>query len=214
MKKVSVDFSNQTSTTWTLAVFLTIPTAEGLNSVSWQQTTAAPSGFGEKLSWTWNTPQFCVAFGSYSDANGTIVYQQRQVLDAEPGTAWKLIMKDGIQQLEKNGLALLPGRIEIQNGSGVAGSLGIGIDGCAAIYAPDIKSGVTQSFETQMNCWVAVFDAIKQGEVIATHTSHPANMAMNSFIGPKQLDFTETGTVAQAKLCEQGSSINLEINYQ
>lgn len=201
-----VTFNNETDSTWTLALYQTLANAVGLDSVSWLQTTVAPSG-SNTLSWS---SAHDAAIADYSDEAGAAVYRATQTLSAEPGTAWQIIFADGVSQLEADGSALTPTEIMISNESGKLANPGLGMSGAGALYKRDLLSGATARFETQTTLWAGLFDQIAEGEVIATDVE-----AFNStvMVGPRQLEFPSGCYQAAIVAAVEGSAITLSVAY-
>ena len=87
MNSYYVDFNNDTPQTWTMAVYQTLPSSIGLESVSWKQTTVPQSG-ASGVAWD---VLYNVAIANYQQIGGIGVYKASQTLKAELGSSWELL---------------------------------------------------------------------------------------------------------------------------
>jgi hypothetical protein len=145
------DFSNQTSRTWTMCVYQTLPDSIGLDSVSWKQTTVPQSGFSGV---TWEET-YNVALAQYRQNGGKGVYTASQTLAADLGSAWDIVFKEGVQQLVRNGTTA-PGQIIINNKAGDLANPGFGMSGQGSLYKRDTLSGSSAQFKVTISSNVVV----------------------------------------------------------
>ncbi len=192
------DFSNQTTKTWTMCVYQTLPDSIGLDSVAWKQTTVPHSGFSGV---TWDET-YNVAIANYQQTGGIGVYTAAQTLSTELGTSWDIVFKDGVQQLVSSGTTT-PGQIIINNKSNELANPGIGMSGQGSVYKNNALSGSSAQFKVTPTYWVGLFNSLQLGEVISS----------NVIVGPFQLTYNQGMTRAIVTATESGSSINVDIKY-
>jgi hypothetical protein len=204
---VTINFANKSSSSWTLAIYLTLP---GFDSDSWKQMIVP---LGGSVANSWDTETLSVAIGSFTTTFPRI-YTTSQVLSAELGSAWKIVSGQGVLELSANGSALLPTQIQILDGAGQPTCPGLGVDGTGALFRPDLPSGATAVFDGVPAYWVAAFDNIQQGQLITTSVDQQKSSqtppATTTFIGPQPLDFSQ-GTTAMVSLSQ---SLVLDVAYQ
>lgn len=199
MATYTCDFNNKTTNTWTMAVYQTIPSSIGLQSVSWQQSTAPQSGQTGVL---WNV-DYNVALGNYTQTGGIGVYKATQILPANLGEAWQAVFKDGTQQLLKVGPNSMPDQITIQNNSNDFANLGIGMSGNASVYQYQVNSGASAQFQVTPTYYVGLFNNLKLGTVISTNVT----------VGPLTLAYPQGQTAATLTATLSGAQIKLALSY-
>lgn len=194
-----VDFQNNTDRVWTMAVYQTLPSSVGLDSVSWLQASAPQGGTtGVQFDLTYN-----VALANYSSDGGRGVYKASQTLPADLGTAWEVVYEDGVQQLKSAGAAPLPQQIVINNTSNKTANPGIGMSGSPSVYKRNVNSGAGAQFQVTPTYYVGLFNDVKKGEVISS----------NVIVGPKKLQYPSGETTATVTADLDGASIILRIDY-
>jgi rhizosphere induced protein len=194
-----VDFNNQTSRTWTMAVYQSLPSSIGLDSVSWKQTTVAHGGLsGVQWDISYN-----VAIGNYVQRNGIGVYKASQILPADLGTAWDIVFEEGVQQLIPAGSAPLPDQIVINNESGFAANPGVGMSGQGSVFKQDVLSESSAQFTVTPTYWAGLFNDVVLGEVIKS----------NVIVGPLQLAFPSGRNLATLTATLDGEKIKLTLSY-
>lgn len=194
-----VDFQNNTDRVWTMAVYQTLPQSTGLDSVSWLQASAAQGGnTGVQFDLTYN-----VALANYSQDGGRGVYKASQTLGADLGTAWEIVMEDGVQQLKAAGQADLPQQILIRNTSNKIANPGIGMSGSGSVFKRNVNSGAAAQFQVTPSYYVGLFNDVKKGEVISS----------NVIVGPKNIKYPSGETTATVTADLDGSNIILRIDY-
>lgn len=194
-----VDFQNNTDRVWTMAVYQTLPQSTGLDSVSWLQASAAQGGnTGVQFDLTYN-----VALANYSQDGGRGVYKASQTLGADLGTAWEIVMEDGVQQLKPAGQADLPQQILIRNTSNKNANPGIGMSGSGSVFKRNVNSGAAAQFQVTPSYYVGLFNDVKKGEVISS----------NVIVGPKNIKYPSGETLATVTADLDGSTIILRIDY-
>ena len=193
------DFINQTTTTWTMALFQEYPLSPGLDTVSWKQATA-PTGGTVGVAWdvTYN-----VALGDLQQENGIGVYKASQILPAELGTRWLITFQDGVQQMIRQGDAPEPDQIFFTNESGLLASPGIGMDNSASAYQRSLLSGANAQFIVTPTYYMGLFQNVVLGEVID----------MNVTVGPFALAFTGGADKVTITAEEINQSIVVTIDY-
>lgn len=204
----SITFNNQTDRTWTMAIYQTLPKSTNLDSVSWQQVTVAESGVNS-ISWA-NT--FNAVIASYTDSEGKQLYKAFQLPAASPGSAWKIVMKGGILQLQADGSAPLSTQIQIANVSGQLANPGLGMDGKGAVYQQGLFSGLSVLFETSPLLWVGLFDLISPGEVITGGLNRKVSF-MTTMAGPWALKYPAGQNGATLKAWIENSSLQTSLEY-
>lgn len=193
-----MDFNNNAGRTWTMAVYQTIPTSVGLDSVSWKQSTA-PDGGSTGVEWNLS---YTVNLANYRQKDGKGVYRASQTLGADLGTAWEIQFKDNVQQLIRKGTTA-PGQISILNSSNDLANPGIGMSGAPSIYQHDVNGGATALFTVKPTYWVALFNSVTLGQVISTDVS----------VGPLMITFPSGQTSATLDAELDGKNIVLTISY-
>ncbi len=204
MTDYTVNFYNQTDSTWTLAIYLTVP-GIGLDSVCWKRIPAAPGGQGLV---TWDPQKLSAVIGGRPSSD-TLVYTTLQAKSAEPGSKWKIVNPSGAQELEADGNANLPNQIQILNDSLQEASPGLGMAEVGAIYRPDLLSGLNQTFDAQPNYWAMAFDSVQEGQLITTSS---ALGAMSIMTNSTELDFSQ-GSNAGVTIQVDGSTVKVTVSY-
>lgn len=199
MTTYTCNFSNQTTDTWTMAVYQTIPSSIGLQSVSWQQSTAPQSG---QTGVQWQV-DYNVALGGYVQNGGIGVYTATQTLPANLGDIWQAVFQDGVQQLVYVGPGANENQINIENNSNNFANLGIGMSGQASVYQYQVDSGATAQFEITPTYWVGLFNSLELGEVISSNVA----------VGPLTLQYPSGLTSATLTATLSGSVVTLALSY-
>lgn len=184
-----VDFKNQTNQTWTLAVYQTLPNSEGLDSVSWKQTTVPPNG---ESSVSWDVT-YDVAIAGYSQEGGIGVYSANQTQPTNLGTVWDCVWLDGVQQLVPDQTSTpVPGQILIKNSSDQLANLGIGMSGQGAVFKQGVDSGANAQFVVSPTYYAGLFDDVQLGQVISSDVATDPQ----TLVFPSGLDYaTITATL-------------------
>lgn len=197
----SVDFNNQTDRTWTMVVYQTLPDSIGLDSVAWKKSTAPQSG---ETGVNWEI-EYLVALANYKQTGGIGVYKASQKLNNIPlGSKWKVVFKDGVQQLERDGDAERPELIVINNKSNQLADIGVGMSGDASVYKRDVYSGSGAQFQVTPTYYVGLFNDLTKGTVISG----------NVIVGPLQVQFPSGMNKAVLTASLNGSNINLNLTDQ
>lgn len=198
MPQYSVGFQNLTDRTWTMGVYQTIPNQHGMDSVSWQQTTASKGGFsGVQFDVRYN-----VALATYSQSGGRAFYSTSQLLGADLGTAWEIVVRDNVAQLIPAGAAG-SAEILVRNNSNNAASPGIGMSGSPSVFVRSLAIGETASFQVTPTYYVGLFTELKKGEVISTNVS----------FGPLRLQYPTGETNATLTATMDGNAVVLRLTY-
>ena len=164
MSTYYINFENNTTSTWTMGVYMTIPKSVGLESVTWLQTTAPQSG-STGVSWE---ETYDVAITNYKQDGGIGVYKASQTInDVSLGTAWNIVYEDNVQQLQAAG-STSAGQILIQNQSGLLANPGIGMSGQTSVVKSNVYSGSHGEFEVTPTYYVALFNDVQLGTVISS----------------------------------------------
>jgi|GEM_PF-1421381 len=199
MTSYYVDFNNDTKQTWTMAVYQTLPSSIGLESVSWKQTTVPQSGASGV---TWDI-FYNVAIANYQQIGGIGVYKASQTLKTELGTSWDCIFKDNVQQLVP-GSGSVPGdSVLINNKSTNLANLGIGMSGQGSVFKKGVVSGASAQFQVTPTYWVGLFNSLVLGEVISS----------NVVVGPLQLSYPSGQNLATVNAYMDGNTIKLNVTY-
>ncbi len=193
------NFRNETTQTWAMAVYQTLPNSVGLDSVSWKQTTVPQSGYSG-VSWE---VDYNVAIADYQQTGGIGVYTASQTLDTLLGKEWNCVYKDNVQQLESAGNAPQGNQILINNLSDRLANLGIGMSGQGSVYKQDVLSGATAQFTVTPTYWAGLFNQVVLGEVISSNVT----------VGPLELVFPGGLNAATLIATLDGSTINLKVEY-
>lgn len=200
MTQYYVDFNNQLPTTWTMAVYQTLPDSVGLDSVSWKQTTVPMDGLSG-VSWTID---YDVCLANYEQVGGIGVYAASQTVPAKLGTAWQVVWQDSVQQLVQTTNTNVPSdSIYISNVSDRLANLGIGMSGSASIFKRDVADGAGAQFDVTPTYYAGLFNQVVIGEVIKS----------NVVVGPFKLQFPNGMNKATLTATLSGSTINVEIEY-
>lgn len=196
MTQYFVEFNNQTSKTWTMAVYQQLPDSVGLDSVSWKQTTVPPSG---RSSVAWEVT-YDVCLGDYEQNGGIGIYTSNQILPTTLGTAWKV----GCQQLVPDPDTEVPANsIYISNDSNMLANPGIGMDGAAALYQRDVEGGARAQFEVTPVYYAGLFNRVILGEVIKLNVS----------VGPIHLTFPNGTNKATLTATTDNGVIKVDTEY-
>ena len=183
-----------------MCIYQHIPSNTDLDSVSWQQTTAPPSGNGSPpVSWD---SIYNVVLGSYSRQDDTDSYHVSQIFQCDLGTSWDIIFKNNVKQLVQSGFAG-SNHVVINNKSGFVANPGFGMSGRASVYKNNVLSGVSTLFVASPSYWVGLFNKLSPGDVIADHI----------VAGPLHLQFPTS--IAQALLTANidGQALQLDLSY-
>jgi rhizosphere induced protein len=194
-----VDFINNSGRTWTMGVYQTLPESVGLESVAWQQTTVANGG-ESGVEWA---VDYVALLSSYRQTGGKGVYKASQKLPTSLGTRWKIVYKEGLQQLEPDGTADRPDQIIIFNDSGELANPGIGMSNEGSVYKRDVLSGSGGQFVVTPTYWVGLFNDLVRGQVISS----------NVVVGPEKLVFPSGFNQATVTATLDGSSLKLKVAY-
>src|SRR5215213_5598783 len=125
MPDYRVNFVNQTSAIWTMAVYQTLPSSVGLDSVAWKQSTA-PQGGRTGVQWT---TIFNVALADYEQLGGLGVYVASQLLTTLLGKRWEVVFEQNVQHLKPAEGSVEPDQVLILNKSGYLANIGMGMEG-------------------------------------------------------------------------------------
>lgn len=188
----TIDFDNETPDTWTFAVYQTLPTSPGLDSVSWKQTKVPTSG-SSGVQWSIN---YLVGIANYRQIGGKGVYTSSQKLGTELGMQWRAVLKDDVQQLVSDGTTA-KGQVLIKNQSTLLANLAIGMDGDLALVQGKVPSGADAQFMVAPTYWVALFNNLQKGEVISG----------NTVIGPLKVTFPSGKTALNYRAYIDGEKI-------
>ncbi len=200
MASYTVNFTNSTTQTWTMGVYQTLPSAPGLDSVSWQQTSVPQSGFSG-VKWDVN---YDVAIADYQQTGGIGVYTASQTItEIELGTAWDIVFKDNVQQLEAAGSAPQNDMIVVNNNSNLKANPGIGMSGQGSVFKQGVLSGASAQFVVEPTYWVALFNQLVLGEVISS----------NVIVGPLKVQYPSGLTAAHLTASIDGQKIVLDLTY-
>ncbi len=191
-----VDFQNDTPDTWTLAVYQTLPSSPGLDSVSWKQTTTPRRG-ESGVEWSVN---YLVGIVDYKQDGGKGVYKASQKLGTNLGQAWEARMEAGAQQLFEAGNAPEKGQVVITNRSGKLANLAIGMDGDIALVQPNVYGGNAAQFTVTPTYYVALFKDIVKGQIISGNQVH----------GPLQVVFRGGATTVTYRASIDGANFVFE----
>ena len=193
------DFENKTNQTWTMAVYQELPSSVGLDSVSWKQTTVPQSG-NSGVNWD---IFYNVAMANYTQNGGIGVYKSNQVLPADLGTAWNIVFKDSVQQLEPAGGASQANQIEVYNKSNLLANPGIGMSGEGSVFKNSVLSGASAQFTVTPKYYVGLFNQLQIGEVISS----------NVVVGPLELVYPTGNNKATLTASISGNNIELSLAY-
>jgi len=199
MPSYYVDFNNDTQQTWTMAVYQTLPSSIGLESVSWKQTTVPQSGASGV---TWDV-FYNVAIANYQQVGGIGVYKASQTLKTELGTSWDCIFKDNVQQLVPGSGSVPADSVLINNKSTNLANLGIGMSGQGSVFKKGVVSGASAQFQVTPTYWVGLFNSLVLGEVISS----------NVVVGPLQLSYPGGQNLATVNAYMDGNTIKLNVTY-
>ncbi|NTZ06469.1 MULTISPECIES: hypothetical protein [Burkholderia] len=199
MTSYYVDFNNDTKQTWTMAVYQTLPSSIGLESVSWKQTTVPQSGASGV---TWDI-FYNVAIANYQQIGGIGVYKASQTLKTELGTSWDCIFKDNVQQLVPGSGSVPADSVLINNKSTNLANLGIGMSGQGSVFKKGVVSGASAQFQVTPTYWVGLFNSLVLGEVISS----------NVVVGPLQLSYPSGQNLATVNAYMDGNTIKLNVTY-
>jgi rhizosphere induced protein len=198
-EKYYIDFVNHSGRTWTMAAYQTLPDSVGLVSVSWLQTTAADGG-ESGVSWE---VDYLAMLGNYKQEGGKGVYKTAQKKTTALGKRWKIVYKEGLQQLVEDGAADRPDQIYIFNDSGEIATPGFGMSGQGAVYKSEVLSGTGAQFVVTPTYWVGLFRQVVLGEVISS----------NVVVGPEKLTFPSGFNLATVTARLDGSTLKMGVTY-
>jgi hypothetical protein len=217
MAELTVTLRNDTSSVWTLAVFLSIPTAASQLSVAWMLTSpVAGSGTGY-TSWTPDAPAVCLGLPALS--SGTQVYRQTLARAAAANQGWTVTSSSGAFLLTQTGSSVTPGQIQIANASGQLVNAALGFSGTAAIYAPSLPSGLTAGFIPSPQYWMILAQSIQAGQVVANGSYGSSSLSRSQshiagiFSQPQQLIFPSRQPNALVTASIDGGSLSTTITY-
>ena len=221
MASYQVTLQNQTTTVWTLVVFIKIPDATGMLSVAWKLTPPVAGSGSNDTSWT-DTP--AVALGTLSNSSGSRVYKQNVARAAAVDQAWTVTKTSTVLDLTLTGSSLTPGQIEITNASGQLTNVALGYDNTAAVYAPNLPSGLAAGFIPLPQYWVTVAQSMQAGQVIANASSNANNLTASQqndlnaliagqFAPPQQLKFPTNQNAATVTISLDGDLFSMTIAY-
>ncbi|WP_410953453.1 hypothetical protein [Pseudomonas sp. S1(2024)] len=194
-----VDFDNQTNDTWTLAVYQTLPSSVGLDSVSWKQTTVPTQGYSG-VEWTID---YNVVIANYRQVGGVGVYKASQTLSTQLGSVWDCVFKDNVQQLVLGSGSAPADSIQINNKSNLPANLGIGMSGQGSVFKPDVVGSGQAQFKVTPTYYLGLFQKVQLGEVISS----------NVVVGPREIKFPSGMNCATATARMDGANIKLTITY-
>lgn len=194
-----IDFVNNSGKTWTMGVYQTLPDSIGLESVSWLQT-AVPDGGESGVSWNID---YLAMLANYNQTGGKGVYKASQKKTTSLGKRWKIVYKDGVQQLVEDGNADRADQIYIFNESGETASPGFGMSGQGSVYKREIFSGTGAQFVVKPTYWVGLFNQLVLGEVISSNVT----------VGPEKIQFGEGQNLATVTAKIDGSTLKMDIKY-
>ncbi|MEZ4294096.1 MAG: hypothetical protein R3B70_03900 [Polyangiaceae bacterium] len=194
-----VELHNETEQTWTMVVFQILPQTPPADSVSWQQATAPRKGRG----YVSYRAGYDVVIASFIDTPGGGLYRSTQTLSAPPGTAWNVVFKDGVQQLEPAGTTAA-GQIRMTNLSGRLSSMGVGQSGAASSYRRNVAGNVSVQFVMSPSRWVGLFESAVSGQVVSRDTAS---------VGPLELRFPEGHRRATLTASLDHESVKLTLEY-
>ncbi|NEP76398.1 MAG: hypothetical protein F6K25_32605 [Okeania sp. SIO2G4] len=196
-----VDFENQTDRVWTMAVYQKIPSSIGLDSVAWKKTIVPPDG---ESGVEWEIT-YLVALANYKQSGGIGVYKSSQKKkNISLGTQWKVVFKEGVQQLVPDGNAGSGDLIVINNDSNKFADIGVGMSGEASLYKKDVVSGSGAQFQITPTYYVGLFNDLELGTVISS----------NVVVGPLELKFPGGDNKAILKAYMDGQTIKLDLDYR
>jgi hypothetical protein len=222
MAEYEVTLLNQTGTVWTLVVYITIPDAAGMLSVAWQVSPpAAPSG-NNTVAWT-DDPYVCL--GSSPTGSGVQIYRQTLSQLAAANQGWLVANNSGALTLTLQGSSVTPGQIEITNNAGQFTNVALGYSKAAAVYSPQLASGLAAGFIPVPQYWVLLSQsAMKPGQVVA-NASTPVKSGTTStfsagmqqvaaqFAPPIPLNFPTGQTAATVTASLSGSTFTVSVAY-
>jgi len=204
-----VTFNNQTATTWTLVLYITLPAGSGLASVSWKQASVAPNGIGS-LSWTDNS---YAVLGTAKSFNGVPGFALSQAVSAPPDTGWNIVVQNSVQQLVAAGAPLLKGTIQINNVSSRNANPGFGLDGAGALYKSNLASGLSIQLTPQPQYWAMLAEQMSVGEVITVAGLPSTKLTAAAFTPPQALSFPNGQTSATVTASMSGEALIVAITY-
>jgi len=199
MPDYRVNFVNQTSAIWTMAVYQTLPSSVGLDSVAWKQSTA-PQGGRTGVQWT---TIFNVALADYEQLGGLGVYVASQLLTTLLGKRWEVVFEQNVQHLKPAEGSVEPDQVLILNKSGYLANIGIGMDGSGSVFKRDVVSRGNAQFKVTPTYWVALFNQVTLGEVISG----------NVIVGPLEVKYPSGMTSATLTALMDGNNIVLDLKY-
>lgn len=210
MTNYTVTFSNKTTTTWTMVLYITLPAGTGLASVSWKQAVAPANGI---TSVGWTDTSYAVLANATS-FNGLAGLVMSQAVTAPPDTAWNVVMQDSVQQLVANGLPLLKDMIQFNNISLRNANAGFGLDGVGAVYKSNLGSGQNIAFKPVPQYWVMLAEQMSIGEVITVTRSPTVRVTAAVSTTPQALSFPTNQTSATVTASVSGEVLTVAVTYQ
>jgi len=221
MANYEVAFQNESGSVWSLVVYLTIPDAAGMLSVAWQISTPVAPGGNNSVTWI-DDPYVCL--GSSPSGSGVQVYRQNLAQVAAPNQGWRVASSSGALTLTLTGPSLTPGQIEITNNSGQFANVALGYSKWAAVYSPQLASGLAAGFIPMPQYWVLLSEsAMKQGQVVANAStsskstlllaSNGAQQLSGQFSPPMALNFPSGQTAATVTASLSGGKFVVGITY-
>ena len=220
MTAYSVTLNNQTSSVWSAVVFISIPDASGMLSVAWQiSSPVAPSGGSGSVSWT-DDPAACIGTGP--TGVGVQVFKQSLARAAAPNQGWSVENNSGALDLTLTGRSVTPNQIEITNRSGKITNAALGYSGTAAVYSPQLPSGVAAGFFPVPSYWLLVTQSsVVPGQVVSYATTPEIWSLMlltttataGQFLPPQPLAFPTNEPAAVATIASSGAVVSVTISY-
>lgn len=216
MTAFKVNLQNQTRDVWTLVVYIILPRAEGLVSVAWQVSEAIAPGGSNGVTWT---DEVCVCLGSIDPGGDVQRYRQNLAQQAAAEQAWLVTTVSDALTLTLQGRSIMPGQIEVTNKSGKMTNVALGYSGTAAVYSPNLQSGVAAGFiPTPRYQALLSQSAIKPGQVVARATAPQDTSSMmqrvsGQFLPPCALNFPDNQTEAMITLSLSGNSVSAATSY-
>lgn len=201
---------NETSSVWTLVVYVTIPNAATMLSVAWQVSPGvAPSG-SNGVTWTDGAS---VCLGTLSTSTGVSIFRQNLARAAAPNQGWT-VTNNGSLDLTLTGPSITPGQIEVTNSAGQLTNIALGYSSTAAVYAAGIASGLAVGFIPTPRYWALITQSsVAQGQVVAYATPTNKAQVAGTFVPPFAFDFPSNETAATITLSMNGNSVSVITTY-
>lgn len=203
MTEYSATLDNQTQTTWTLVIYLILPSSPTLSSVAWKLASAAPTG---TKAVTWDDG-LGVALATLSGN----VYQQNLVQASDAGKAWKVVTQSGAQQFQADGSSMTPTTLQVDNAAGQPVDAGFALGGTGAVYRAGLLSGSNVLFDTAPQVWALLADNAQQGEIVYEAASRA--MLIGTFVGPQQVRFPASQPNLVVTATQSGGSVSMALTY-